>query len=235
MTRLDELTSPPATHGGAPLPLWSSLSRGGEDLGEFLENAAMALHWMGPDGSILWANQAELELLGYSREEYIGHPIAEFHVSQPEIEDILRRLREKEELRDYEAALRCKDGSIRWVLITSNVYWRDGEFIHTRCFTKDITERKRREESLQQALARLDTERTLFREVIRQMPLGVVVAEAGSGAILIRNPYLESLTGRALPPHQKLREVQGLHSFHPDGRPYEAHELSGWCGRTVHR
>src|SRR5919199_880071 len=34
------------------------------DLTSFFENAAMALHWIGPDGTILRANQAELELLG---------------------------------------------------------------------------------------------------------------------------------------------------------------------------
>src|SRR5581483_6154327 len=39
----------------------------------------------------------------------------------------------------------CKDGSIRDVLIDSSVMWRDGQFIHTRCFTRDVTERKQAE------------------------------------------------------------------------------------------
>src|ERR1043165_4289984 len=45
-----------------------------------LEHAAEGLHWVGPDGTILWANQTELDLLGYPRDEYIGRNIAEFHV-----------------------------------------------------------------------------------------------------------------------------------------------------------
>jgi len=102
------------------------------DLSDFFENAAVALHWVGPDGTILRVNKAELELLGYAREEYVGRNIAEFHVDPPAIADILKRLKAGETLHNYEARLRCKDGSIRDVLITSNVQWRDGKFVHTR-------------------------------------------------------------------------------------------------------
>src|SRR5690242_4463881 len=83
------------------------------DLTDFLENAALPLHWVGGDGRILWANQAELDLLGYSRDEYVGHHIAEFHVDNPAIREILERLNQSEVLRNYEARLRCKDGGIR--------------------------------------------------------------------------------------------------------------------------
>src|SRR5947207_13690960 len=84
-----------------------------QDIIDFVENASLALHWVGGDGRILWANQAELDLLGYTREEYIGCHIAEFHVDAPAIDDILERLNRRETLRNYEARLRCKDGTIR--------------------------------------------------------------------------------------------------------------------------
>ena len=77
-----------------------------EDLIDFVENASLALHWVGPSGRILWANQAELDLLGCTREEYIGHHIGEFHVDARAIEDILQRLNSRETLREYEARLR---------------------------------------------------------------------------------------------------------------------------------
>jgi PAS domain S-box-containing protein len=111
-----------------------------------LDHAAEGLHWVGPDGTILWANQTELNLLGYTREEYIGHNIAEFHVDSAVIEDILARLTRGETLLDQEARLRCKDGTIRFVQINSNVLWRGDEFLHTRCFTRDITGRKAADE-----------------------------------------------------------------------------------------
>src|ERR1051325_2140067 len=106
-----------------------------QDLSDFLENAAISLHWVGADGTILWANQAELDLLGYSRDEYVDRHIADFHVDRSAIDYILQRLQGKETLHNYEARLRCKDGSIRQVLISSNVRWDGPRFVHTRCFT----------------------------------------------------------------------------------------------------
>src|SRR5688500_7963910 len=91
-----------------------------EDINDFFENAALPLHWVGPDGTIIRANKYELDSLGYAREEYEGHSIAEFHVDQDVIEDILSRLKRGETLVDYEARMVAKDGSIRHVLINSN-------------------------------------------------------------------------------------------------------------------
>jgi signal transduction histidine kinase len=39
----------------------------------------------------------------------------------------------------YRSRLRHEDGSIRHVLIDSNVRFENGEFLNTRCFTRDIT------------------------------------------------------------------------------------------------
>jgi PAS domain S-box-containing protein len=114
-----------------------------QDLREFLEDAHMAIHWVGPDGKVLWANRAELQMVGYEPDEYIGHHIAEFHADQSVIDDILKRLTEGEKLTDYEARLLHKDGSIRDVLINSSVFCKGGKFIHTGCFTRDVTDSKR--------------------------------------------------------------------------------------------
>jgi PAS domain S-box-containing protein len=121
------------------------------ELKDFVDNATIGLHWVGPDGTILWANNAELELLGYTADEYVGHKITEFHADSAAIEDILARLSRNEAIHDYEAPLRAKDGSIRHVAISSNVLFEDGRFIHTRCFTRDITDRKRLEAEARRA------------------------------------------------------------------------------------
>ena len=97
-----------------------------DQLTDFLENAAMALHVVGAEGTILWANAAELKLLGYTADEYIGRNIKEFHLDAPAIEDILLRLKEGEELHEYEARLRARDGSVRYVAITSKGYSDEG-------------------------------------------------------------------------------------------------------------
>jgi PAS domain S-box-containing protein len=138
------------------------LRRRETELTDFVENAVVGLHWVGPDGTILWANRAELDLLGYERDEYVGRNITEFHADPPVIADILCRLKEGQELHSYEARLRCKDGSVRTVLISSNVLYENGEFRHTRCFTRDVTDRRRAEDALRDSEAKY---RTLFDSI----------------------------------------------------------------------
>jgi PAS domain S-box-containing protein len=104
----------------------------------------------------LRANHAELEMLGYSREEYVGRPISDFHCDEDVICDILKRLQAGEKLTEYPARLRCKDGSFKDVLIDSSVMWRDGQFVHTRCFTRDVTDRKRAEAAEKASAERLN-------------------------------------------------------------------------------
>ena len=87
-----------------------------ESIEDFFENAASALHWVDARGIILRANQYELDALGYERDEYVGHHISEFHADPAVIADILDRLGRNETLRDYEAPLLAKDGSIRHAL-----------------------------------------------------------------------------------------------------------------------
>jgi PAS domain S-box-containing protein len=124
------------------------LRRASEDLHDFFENAVVPIHWVGEDGTILQANRAELELLGYSAEEYIGHPISEFHADGGAIADILRRLKAGQRLIDYEAPLRCKDGSIKYVAISSNVRRENGRFLHTRCVSRDVSSAREAERAL---------------------------------------------------------------------------------------
>ena len=124
--------------------------RSAERLRDFVENAPVALHWVGPDGVILWANQAELDLLGYSREEYVGRHIADIHADPLVVTDILSRLTAGETLHDHAARLRHKDGSIRHVQINSNARFENGKFVHTRCFTRDVTGHRQAEVALQE-------------------------------------------------------------------------------------
>ena len=110
-----------------------------DDLRDVLENSVEGIHLVGADGIIEWANHAELDTLGYAAEEYVGHHISEFHVDQYVIDGILAKLSVGETLRAMNVRMRHKDGSIRHLLLNSNVRWRDGEFVHTRCFSQDIT------------------------------------------------------------------------------------------------
>jgi PAS domain S-box-containing protein len=126
-----------------------------KELSDFIENALEGLHQIGPEGKILWANPAQLKLLGYTASEYIGHHLAEFYVERQRFDEFWNRLMHGEVIYDFQAALRCKDGSIKHVLIHSSGLWEDGKFVYTRCFIRDVTERVELERELKVRLAEL--------------------------------------------------------------------------------
>jgi PAS domain S-box-containing protein len=153
------------------------INRKNKDLEDFFENSAIGLHIVSGAGIILRANKAELALLGYSAEEYVGRHVAEFHADAPVIGDILQRLSCGEKLDRYPARLRAKDGSIKHVLITSNSRFVEGKFVNTRCFTTDATDLHNAE------LARLDSEKRL---AATYEAANIGIAEADESGRLVR-------------------------------------------------
>ena len=164
------------------------LEQSKEDLEDFFENGAVSLHVVAGDGTILRANKAELDMLGYSAEEYVGRPIAEFHADPEAIQDILARLTRGERLDRYPARLRAKDGSIRHVLITSNARFCDGELVRTRCFSFDVTEAKSAEERVREGEQR-------FRQVLEALSVPIYTTDA-DGRITFYNQAAVDFAGR---------------------------------------
>ncbi|MDB5445191.1 MAG: signal transduction histidine kinase [Phenylobacterium sp.] len=183
------------------------LRRSRRDLEDFFENGAMGLHLVSQDGIILRANRAELEMLGYAADEYVGRSIREFHADQDVICDILQRLSAGEALDRYPARLLAKDGAIRHVLISSNVHFRDGEFLNTRCFTVDVSDWRRSE------AAKAETERRLA-VTYQAAPVGIGEADA-EGRFLHVNKALCALTGYT--PEELLQKTIA-EITHPDDR-----------------
>ena len=128
-----------------------SLRRRESELAEILENAIEGVQQVGPDQKILWANQAMLKLLGYSAAEYVSHPLSDFHQDKQVFDQFWQKLMRGEDIYDFPAKLKRKDGSIKHVRIHSNGLWEDGQFIHTRCFVRDVTEHMRMEEALRKS------------------------------------------------------------------------------------
>jgi PAS domain S-box-containing protein len=171
-----------------------ALRRSERELADFFDNATLGLHWVGPEGTILRANRAELEMLGYAPEEYIGHHITEFHADEDVICDILQRLKTGEALRNCEARLRCKDGSLKHVLIDSSVLRENGRFIHTRCFTRDITEHKRAIDAQRRLAAIVESS----HDAIMSLDLDGVITSWNAGAERLYGYSAEEIVGQAI-------------------------------------
>lgn len=159
-------------------------------LKDYFENASIGLHWVDAKGVVIWANPAELKMLGYAPHEYIGHHISEFHASRQGIEDILTRLTNKEQIKNYEASLICKDGRIKHVSINSSVMWEGEKFIHTRCFTVDITQERH-------ALRAIEESEQRFRMIAQLAPL-VIWTTDKSGACNFLSVKWQEQTGKEI-------------------------------------
>jgi PAS domain S-box-containing protein len=167
----------------------TALHQTADELDDFFENAAVGLHLVAGDGTILRANRAELAMLGYKAEEYVGRNIVDFHEVRERIDEILSCLGRGEQLIYYPASLRAKDGSVREVRITSNARIRDGKIINTRCMTIDVTERLRAQALVEQHHQRLTA-------TYEHASIGIAEVDA-TGKFLRVNSHLSGLLGYA--------------------------------------
>lgn len=177
------------------------------DLEDFFENSAVGLHIVSGDGIIQRANRAELDLLGYTAEEYVGRHIAEFHADAPVIGEILKRLSCGERLVRHPARLRAKDGSIKHVLITSNGRFVDGRLVNTRCFTLDVTDLHHAEHALRDSEGRLAA-------TYNAATIGIAEADA-EGNLLRVNDALCTMIGET---REQLLTMKFTDYTHPSDR-----------------
>jgi PAS domain S-box-containing protein len=122
------------------------LRRTHNQLRHFVDTISIPLHWVSPDGVITWANEAELCLLGYSSEEYIGHRLVKFHADPDATAEVIARLCAGETIKAYPIRLKTKSGEIKHVTIDSCGFWENGRLVHSQCLARDVTDQKRAEE-----------------------------------------------------------------------------------------
>jgi PAS domain S-box-containing protein len=179
-------------------------SRTERALKDYFENASIGLHWVNADGIIIWANPAELKMLGYSEADYIGRHISEFHADKNVIQDILTQLLNKQAIRNHEADLLCKDGSIRHVTINSTGLWEQGRFVHTRCFTVDVTEQRRAARAVKESEER-------FKMMANLIPLIIWTTDARGNCNFLSVRW-EEVTGKSVDEGFDDRWINFIHS-----------------------
>ncbi len=186
-----------------------------EDLRDFFEHVAVGLHSLAADGTILDVNRAELDLLGYARDEYVGHNAAEFFEDRAVAEDILARLGRGEAVRDYEARVVARDGSVIDVLIDSSVLWRSGEWARARCLLRDNRPRRREQDAL------AERERA-YRRLLESLPAAFVWTGDANGNVTYINQHFLDYAGRTI---EEVRDGRWIASVHPEDRQETA---DGW-------
>jgi PAS domain S-box-containing protein len=125
-----------------------STERTADEFSEFFRTAPVPIQLVGAGGIILEANDAQLAMLGYRAEEYVGRRVTEFHVDAGVGADLAERLGGAEPLRDFEARLRGADGVIHHVRITATIRRDDARGPHACCFARDLTDARSAERRL---------------------------------------------------------------------------------------
>lgn len=120
------------------------------------EDSRDAIYTTSKDGILLDANEATLEMFGYSRDEMIGMNIQTLYCNQDERMQFQKEIEEKGSVRSYEVLLKNKDGQIMNCLYTSSTRKSsEGIVIGYHSIVRDITSRKRAEEERQRLIHEL--------------------------------------------------------------------------------
>jgi PAS domain S-box-containing protein len=98
------------------------------------------------------ANPFMVEILGYTREEFVGKELWEIGLlkDQPASRKMFRELREKHYVRYEDLPLKSRTGRTHEVEVVANLYTEDTHLV-IQCNIRDITERKRAEQELMTA------------------------------------------------------------------------------------
>jgi PAS domain S-box-containing protein len=180
----------------------------------------------GADGTIHLANQSMQRMIGVTPEQMIGRNFCDFF--PPGYADQYRNI-----LADLmicnlpegrlEMALRRNDGKVLPVEVSAVRFdWKGRQF--AQFIIHDISGRKRAEAERERLLKEIKSERNRLRQILEQMPSGVVIAEAPSGRLIFHNREAESLMRQPLPPSDDFHAYAQYGGLREDGRPYLAED-----------
>jgi len=129
---------------------------------DLFENAPNAYFFIsGEDGSILRCNTIAMELLGYDRATLMGMKVFDLYADTPygisKAQNVFKRFKNGESIRDAELQMRHKNGYPIWVnLSVEPVKDHNGNIIESRSVVIDISERKRSEVVLRERVKELN-------------------------------------------------------------------------------
>ena len=141
------------------------------------EDSRDAIFVSDAQGIVIDANQAALDLFGFTREQALGSDVGDRYLHDADRDRFREDLSSLGGVRDFEVPLMKRDGTVMECLLTATRR-RDeqGNNLGIQGLVRDITERKRAEEALRESEER-------FRRLVEDAADGFLVIEPGGGII----------------------------------------------------
>jgi len=108
---------------------------------------------------------------------------------------------------------------------TGPILGKDGSPRGAVAIFSDVTERIRAEREREKLIADLERERSRLAAVLRELPVGVILADGKTGEVLLSNPQADALLRRDMGRVDGLDQHDQPLFFYPDGRPVPLEEL----------
>jgi PAS domain S-box-containing protein len=140
-------------------------------------------------GCLLMGSPSGAKMFGYdSIDEMIGLPLDSFWPDPEERQRLLAQIKATGSVKDFEAVLRRKDGTLFNASFTTHFYYDGhGNLMGTEGIIRDITERKRAEEALYAANETL-------RALVQSSPLAIIAIDL-DGRVTLWNPAAKQMFG----------------------------------------
>ncbi|WP_180969940.1 PAS domain S-box protein [Deinococcus planocerae] len=182
------------------------------------------------EGEIVEANDAFLDMLGYTREDLRAGRLRWRDLTPPELhppsEQAEEDVRRTGVVRPFEKEYLARDGRRVPVLVgAARLDEEEGPGHMT--FVLDLSELaslKRAQAEREALLEQQAAERARYEAVLQQQPVGALVVDAGSGRVQFANRRFEELLGVEVQPGVAAQAVL-RHLLDSEGRPLDGHSL----------
>jgi len=178
-------------------------------------------------GDVIDANQAFLEIVGYSLEDLRSGKISWLALTPPEYrildEQAIAQIKATGTCQPFEKEYLHRNGSrIPILLGVAKLESTEDECV---CFVLDLTQRKRVEAEREKLLVQQQSQKELLEVILQQLPAGVILAEAPSGKVVFGNQQTEEIFGNSFLYSENIEQYIEWKLFYTDGKSYPAREM----------
>ncbi len=196
---------------------------------ESLVNSVESIVWEldYPSYSFKFVSKQAERILGYPTEQWLNEPdffVEHIHPDDRWVPEFCMNATEKGEDHQFEYRMIASDGRVVWLRDMVTVESSNGRPVRIRGVIVDITEARRAKQEREALHKKLELEHARLKQVLRQLPGGVIITEAPSGDVAMVNVNMEKICRRRL---------DGLKNISEFSDPDKSNLLVNFLGRET--